>query len=128
MPLELAKSKRRKPKLKHEGYLYCLLGKKDALKKWRCAKRQCNAIATTFGDNVSTTKEHLDEPHMKHSEQLKVLEMKKEKAANSNGQPRKIVQDTTATITRKCAVELPKYKNLARSIQRQHEGRKTRPH
>ena len=32
---------------------------------------------------------------------------------------KKIVQDTTATITRECAVALPKYKSLARSIQRQ---------
>ena len=56
---------------------------------------------------------------MKHSEQLKVLEKMEEKAANSNEQPRKIVQDTTATITRECALALPKCKSLARSIQRQ---------
>ena len=87
-----------KPKLKHEGYLYCLLREKDGLKTWRCDKRQCKAIATTFEDNVFTTREHLHEPDMKHSEQLKVLEKMKEKAANSNEQPRKIVQDTTATI------------------------------
>ena len=62
---------------------------------------------------------HLHEPDMKQSEQLKVSEKMKEKAANSNKQPRKIVQDTTATITRECAVALPKYKSLARSIQRQ---------
>ena len=53
---------------------------------------------------------------MKHSEQLRVLDKMKEKAVNSNEQPRKIVQDTTATITRECAVALPKYKSLARSI------------
>ena len=44
---------------------------------------------------------------MKHSEELKVLEKMKEKAANSNEQPRKIVQDTTATIISECAVALP---------------------
>ena len=33
---------------------------------------------------------------------------------------RKIVQDATATVTRECAVALPKYKSLARSIERQH--------
>ena len=43
----------------------------------------------------------------------------KEKVVNSNEQPRKMVQDTTATITRGCAVALPTYKSLARSIQRQ---------
>ena len=99
MVLEFVKSQRGKPKLKHEGYLYCLLRKKDGLKTWRCDKRQCKAIATTFEDNVFTTREHLHEPDMKHSEQVKVLEKMKEKAANSNEQPRKIVQDTTATIT-----------------------------
>ena len=119
MVLEFVKSQRGKPKLKHEGYLYCLLREKDGLKTWRCDKRQCKAIATTFEDNVFTTREHLHEPDMKHSEQLKVLETMKEKAANSNEQPRKIVQDTTATITSECAVALPKYKSLARSIQRQ---------
>ena len=106
-------------KIQTEGYLYCLLRKKDALKTCRCDKRQCKAIATTFEDNVFTTKEHLHEPDMKHSEQLKVLEKMKEKTANSNEQPRKIVQDTTATITREYAVALPKYKSLARSIQSQ---------
>ena len=90
MPLELAmvlefvKSQWTKPKLKHEGYLYCLLREKDGLKTWRWDKRQCKAIATTFNDNVLTTREHLHEPDMKQSEQLKVLEKMKEKAANSN--------------------------------------------
>ena len=119
MVLEFVKSQRGKPKLKHEGYLYCLLREKDGLKTWRCEKRQCKPIATTFEENVFTTREHLHEPDMKYSEQLKVLEKMKEKAANSNEQPRKIVQDTTATITSDCAVALPKYKSLARSIQRQ---------
>ena len=119
MVLEFVKSYRRKPKLKLEGYLYCLLRKKEALKTWRCDKTQCKAIATTFKDNVFTAREHLHEPDMKHSEQLKVLEKMKEKAANSNEQPRKIVQDTTTTITCECAVVLPKYKSLARSIQKQ---------
>ena len=119
MVLEFVKSQRGKPKLKHEGYLYCLLREKDRLKTWRCDKRQCKAIATTFEDNVFTTREHLHEPDMKQSEQLKVLEMMKEKAPNCNEQPRKIVQDTTATIMHECAVALPKYKSLARSIQRQ---------
>ena len=91
MVLEFAKSQRGKPKLKHEGYLYCLLREKDGLKTWRCDKRQCKAIATTFEDNVFTTREHLHEPDMKHSEQLKVLEKMK----------------------------IPKYKSLARCIQRQ---------
>ena len=54
---------------------------------------------------------------MKHSEPLKVLEKMKEKAANSIELPRKIFRDTTASITRECAVAL--YKNLARRIQRQ---------
>ena len=45
--------------------------------------------------------------------------MLKEKAANSNEQPRKTVQDGTATVTRECAVALPEYKSLPRSIQRQ---------
>ena len=97
-----------KPKLKHEGYLYCLLREKDELKTWRCDKRQCKTIATTFEDNVFTTREHLHERDVKHSEQLNVLEKMKGKAANSNERPRKIVQDTTATITRDCAVALPK--------------------
>ena len=119
MILEFVKSQRGKPKLKHEGYLYCLLREKDAIKTWRCDKRQCKAIATKFEDNVFTTREHLHEPDMKQSEQLKSLEKMKAKAANSNEQPRKIVQDTTATITRERAVALPKYKSLARSIQRQ---------
>ena len=101
MVLEFVKSQRGKPKLKHEGYLYCLLREKDGLKTRRCDKRQCKTIATTFEDNVFTTREHLHEPDKKHSEQLKVLEKMKKKAANSNEQPRKIVQDTTATITRK---------------------------
>ena len=48
MVLEFVKSQRGKPKLKHEGYLYCLLREKDGLKTWRCEKRQCKAIATTF--------------------------------------------------------------------------------
>ena len=87
---------------------------------WRCDKRQCKAIATTLKDNVFTTREHLHEPDMKHSEQLKVLEKMKEKAAKSNEQPRKVVQDTTATITLDFTEALPKYKSLARSIQRQH--------
>ena len=104
MVLEFVKSQQGKPKLKYEGYLYCLLREKDGLKTWRCDKRQCKANATTFEDNVFTTREHLHEPDMKHSEQLKVLEKMKEKAANSNEQPRKIVQDTTATITSECAV------------------------
>ena len=107
MVLEFVKSQRGKPKLRHEGYSYCLLRKKDGLKTWRCDKRQCKAIATTFEDNVFTTREHLPEPDMKHSEQLKILEKMKEKAANSNEQPGKIVQDTTALITRECAVALP---------------------
>ena len=119
MVLEFVKSQRGKPKLKHEGYLYCLLLEKDGLKTWRCEKRQCKAIATTFEENVFTTREHLHEPDMKHSEQLKVLEKMKENAANSKEKPRKIVQDTTATNTSECAVALPKYKSLARSIQRQ---------
>ena len=119
MVLEIVKTQQGKPKLKHEGYLYCLLRGKDGLKTWSCDKRQCKAIATTFEDNVFTTREHLHQPDMKHSEQLQVLEKIKEKAANSTEQPRKIVQDTTATITREFAVALPKFKNLARSIQRQ---------
>ena len=112
MVLEFVKSQRGKPKLKLEGYLYCYLRKKDGFKTWRCDKRQCKAIATTFEDNVFTTREHLHEPNMKHSEQLKFLEKMKEKAAISNEQPRKIVQDTTATITRECAEALLKYKSL----------------
>ena len=119
MVLEFVKSQRGKPKLKHEVYLYCLLREKDGLETWRCDKRQCKAIATTFADNFFTTSEHLHEPDMKHSEQLKVLEKMEGKAATSNEQPRKIVQDTTATNTRECAVALPKYKSLARNIQRQ---------
>ena len=74
MVLEFVKSLRGKPKLKHEGYLYCLLRKKDGLKTWRCDKRQCKAIATTFEDNVLTTREYLHEPDTKHSEQLKHFE------------------------------------------------------
>ena len=95
MVLEFVKSQRGKPKLKHEGYLYCLLRKKDGLKSGDATKDSCKAIATTFEDNVFTTREHLHEPDMKLSEeQLKVLEKMKEKAANSNEQPRKIFQDT----------------------------------
>ena len=102
IPLELAmvlefKSQRGKPRLKHEVYLYCLLGEKEGLKTWSCDKRQCKAIATTFEDNVFTTREDLNEPDLEHSEQLKVLKKMEEKAATSNEQPRKIVQDTTAT-------------------------------
>ena len=41
----------------------------------------------------------------------------REEAANSNEQPRKIVQDTTATITRECPPALLKYKSLDRSNQ-----------
>ena len=119
MVLEFVKSQRGKLRLKHEVYLYCLLREKEGLKTWSCDKRQCKAIATTFEDNVFTTREHLHEPYMKHSEQLKVLEKMEEKAATSNEQPRKIVEDTTATITRECAVALSKCKSLARSIQRQ---------
>ena len=119
MVLEFVKNQRGKPKLKHEGYLYCLLREKDGLKTWRSDKRQCKAITTKFEDNVFTTTEHLHEPDMNHSEQLKVLEKMKEKAANSNEQPRKIVQDTTATFTRECAVALPKNRSLAQSVQRQ---------
>ena len=119
MVLEFVKSQRGKLRLKHEVYLYCLLREKEGLKTWSCDKRQCKAIATTFEDNVFTTREHLHEPDMKHSEQLKVLEKMEEKAATSNEQPRKIVQDTTATNTRECAVALSKCKSLARSIQRQ---------
>ena len=97
MVLEFVKIQRGKPRLMHEVYLYCLLREKDGLKTWRCDKRQCKAIATTFEDNVFITREHLHEPDMKHSEQLKVLEKMEEKAATSNEQPRKTVQDTTAT-------------------------------
>ena len=43
----------------------------------------------------------------------------KEKAANSNEQPRKIVQNATATLTSEDAVALPKCESLTRSIQRQ---------
>ena len=107
MVLEFVKIQRGKPRLMHEVYLYCLLREKEGLKTWRCDKRQCKAIATTFEDNVFTTREHLHEPDMK---QLKVLEKTEEKAATSNEQPRKIVQDTTATITRECAVAVPKCK------------------
>ena len=107
MVLEFVKSQRGKPKLKHKGYLYCLLREKDGLKTWRCDKRQCKAIATTFEDNVFTTRENLHEPDMKHSEQLKVLEKMKEKAANSNEQPRKIVQDTTDTRNSVNAFSVP---------------------
>ena len=46
MVLEFVKSQRGKPKLKHEGYLYCLLREKDGLKTWRCDKRQCKAMAS----------------------------------------------------------------------------------
>ena len=119
MVLEFVKSQQGKPRLKHEVDLYCLLREKEGLKTWSCDKRQCKAIATTFEDNVFTTREHLHEPDMKHSEELKVLEKMEEKAATSNEQPRKIVQDTTATITRECAVALLKCKSLARNIQRQ---------
>ena len=52
MVLEFVKSQRGKPKLKHEVYLCCLLREKDGLKTWRCDKRQCKAIGTTFEDNV----------------------------------------------------------------------------
>ena len=110
MPLEFVKSKREKPKLKHEGYLYCLLREKDGLKTCRWDKRQCKAIAPTFEDNVLTTKEYLHKPDIKHSEQLKILEKMKKVA---NEQPRKILQDATALVTRECAVALPKYKSLA---------------
>ena len=44
-----------------------------------------------------------------------------EKAANSNEQSRKFVQDATATVTGEWALTLPKYKSFARSIQRQHD-------
>ena len=64
-------------------------------------------------------KRALTRTSIKHLEQLKVLENMKKKAADSNEQWRKVDQDTTATITRECAVALPKYKNLAQSIQRQ---------
>ena len=75
MVLEFVESQRGKPKLNPEGYLCCLLREKDGLKTWRCDKRQrqCKAIATTFEDNVFTTREHLHEPDMKHLEQLKVF-------------------------------------------------------
>ena len=86
MPLEFVKSQPRKPKLNHEGSLYCLLCEKYGLKKWRCDKRQRKAIATTFEDHVFTTRKHLHEPDMKHSDQLKVLEKMKEEAENSNEQ------------------------------------------
>ena len=56
MVLEFVESQRGKPKLKHEGYLYCLLRENDGLKTWRRDKRQCKAIATTFDDNVFTTR------------------------------------------------------------------------
>ena len=45
----------------------------------------------------------------------------KNKASESNEQPRKIVHYATATVTRQCAAALPKYKSLAESIQRQRE-------
>ena len=77
MALEFVKSQRGKSKLKHEGYLYCLLREKDGLKTWRCDKRQGKAIARTFEDNVFTTREHLHESDMKRSEQLNVLEKMK---------------------------------------------------
>ena len=120
MALEFVKKQRGKPKLKLESYLYCLLREKHGLKTWRCDKRQCKAIATTF----ETTKEHLHKPDMKHLEQLKVLEKMKVRAANSNEQPTNFLHDTTATITPDCAVPSPKLKSLARSIQRQRGWRR----
>ena len=83
MVSEFVKSQRGKPRLKHEGYLYCFLREKDGLKTRRCDKRQCKAIATTFEDNVFTTREHLHEPDSKHSEQLKVLEKMTPRLKNS---------------------------------------------
>ena len=55
--------------------LYCFLRGKGEPKTWSCAKRQCKAISATFDDNFFTT-EHLHEPHLNHSEQIKVLEKK----------------------------------------------------
>ena len=45
--------------------------------------------------------------------------MMSQEAAHSNEQPRKFVQDAAATITRECAMALPKYKSVSGSIQRQ---------
>ena len=72
MPLEFVESQRGKPKLKHEGHLYCLLREKDRLKTSRCDKKQCKANATIFEGNVFTTREHLHEPDVNHSEQMEV--------------------------------------------------------
>ena len=88
--LEFVKIQRGKPKLKHEGYLYCLLREKHGLKTRRCDKRHCKAIATTFEDNVFTTREHLLEPDMKHSEQLKVLKRWKRRPRTPTGSQEKL--------------------------------------
>ena len=109
----------RKTQIEARRLIVLPLHEKERLKTWRCGKKQCKAIAITFKENVFTTRESLHRPDVKHSEQLKVLEMMEEKAANSNEQPRKFLQDATTTITCECAVELPNYKSLAKSIQRQ---------
>ena len=89
MVLEFDKSQRGKPKLKHEGYLYCLLREKDGIKAWRCDKRQRKAIETAFED-VCTTRKQMHEPDMKHSEQLMVLENMKERATTRSAKPPKL--------------------------------------
>ena len=53
-------------------------------------RQKCKAIGTTFDDNVFTTGEHLHELDTKQLEQLKVFEKMKEKATNSNEQPKKL--------------------------------------
>ena len=92
---------------------------------WRCDKRQCKVIATTFEGNVFTTREHLYEPDIKHLAQQNVLQMLKNKAANSNEQSKKMLQDATASDAHECAVERPKYKRVSRSNQRQRGWEKT---
>ena len=56
MVLEFVKSQRGKPKLKHEGYLYCLLREKDGLKRGDATKDSAKPLQqrskTTFSQQM----------------------------------------------------------------------------
>ena len=72
----------------------------------------CNNVRRQLFYDTKT----VHEPDIKHSEQSNVFEKMKEKTEKTNEQSIKIVLAATTTVTRECAVVLPKYKSLTRSI------------
>ena len=89
------------PQLYHQGFLYRVSGGKDGKVIWRCIKTnfRCNAKCHTYGNNIGFKYEVFVDENNEHNhtgDYSKIIQLErrrkiKEKAANSDEPPRKIL-------------------------------------